>query len=409
MAMDRSLTERGRNDDLGPFGAIADEAFLDLWRKVNEHVVSWEEFEAMPMPAGATARQAWNALQLLRMNAGEAVGYDIDGVSVLWLNLPRYNMSVIRKVLSRVESGSPLDGYVQSRPYASVDVGAQVREAATALGKDGVRTTYETVRSVLTGQAPGLRDFEKALVNYRDILEEEIGAVKPLTQGAEVLYRAMLNGCDAAPNETCWHRRSLLNVDRVLAGAPSLNGFEVICASLYVQHGASDHLGVGRYATLFGSLLRRVLLIRGNLAVLSVLPLSCLGEDVVRWKPGADGDLTVNMASYISEVDGMLDQLEAVVSDERARLDALRSLVARSVRLNERQRGMLLDALSVPGTVFEYDDVVEAYSVSYNTARADLTALVNDGFLYTVNDARKLTFVPMPDLPGVVGRKLGLG
>ena len=67
-------------------------------------------------------------------------------------------------------------------------------------------------------------------------------------------------------------------------------------------------------------------------------------------------------------------------------------------QINHRQRALLLNALKNPGKVFTIEMHRRSHGTSYQTARADLLALVAGGFLRQSREGKAFVFVPVPDL-----------
>jgi Fic family protein len=67
-------------------------------------------------------------------------------------------------------------------------------------------------------------------------------------------------------------------------------------------------------------------------------------------------------------------------------------------QINYSQRALLLNALKNPGKRFTIEMHQRSHGTSYQTARADLLALAQGGFLSYTREGKAFVFVAMPDL-----------
>lgn len=97
---------------------------------------------------------------------------------------------------------------------------------------------------------------------------------------------------------------------------------------------------------------------------------------------------------YIARVLG-LARREFKQRLEQQRQDSLaaRRVFSADDRLNYRQRDLLLHALRHPGAVYTVEGHEDSHQVSYNTARTDLMALAEMGYLRSSRPGKKIEFI----------------
>jgi Fic family protein len=104
------------------------------------------------------------------------------------------------------------------------------------------------------------------------------------------------------------------------------------------------------------------------------------------------------LATIESAVDGLRNYIARKTRDHRAAEKLLKPGSRLGARLNHRQRELLLHALRHPGEVYSIAEHQHSHQVTYQTARSDLLALVDEGLMRLEKRRRAFLFSPVADL-----------
>jgi Fic family protein len=104
------------------------------------------------------------------------------------------------------------------------------------------------------------------------------------------------------------------------------------------------------------------------------------------------------LATIEKAVDGLRGYIARKTRDQRAAEKLLKAGSRLGVRLNHRQRELLLHALRNPDDVYSIAEHRHSHQVTYQTARNDLLGLVEDGLMRQETRGRTFIFFPAPDL-----------
>lgn len=103
----------------------------------------------------------------------------------------------------------------------------------------------------------------------------------------------------------------------------------------------------------------------------------------------------------------LAEEAEAQVEQQMGMSSALEAGAFADERFNHRQRKVLACALQDPGCEFAIADHGQAHGVSYATARRDLVALCDAGYLSCEQQGKASVFVPAVGLASLRERYLG--
>lgn len=400
-------TSRGDEVSGDPYACLRDPAFLRLWKEANGRVLTRDEFCRMPMPQGVSADQAWEAVGLLRRYAGICLGPNERLASSVWMNLPREERRLARDIAARGSAESALGALalLGTRRRSSF-IEEQVREVEAALGTDGETLGYEDVRAVLLDELPPSSTAELLALNYSEVYERELarerGDPPAMKQGLSMgsLYERLVSGIkpEVVPR---WNRPVADNVSRFLASMDRLDSYDIPAASSYIW-GAAARLGIVQpYGALFGSLVRKVFLIRGHMPALALLPLTTVAREAEL--ADDDTDTTRPTSKYLHLMGRQLDHLEGLVGREEGRRQDLRAMLGSSGAVNLRQREVLLKMLEESDAEYDYSSYAERFQVAYNTARSDLTGLARLGLMASGEHQNRRVFRAAPNYLSALG------
>jgi Fic family protein len=120
----------------------------------------------------------------------------------------------------------------------------------------------------------------------------------------------------------------------------------------------------------------------------------CSVSDYVATMQRAPSVLTLHQTLSARLALSSLDELELRVQRDQSRTTALNRILQDNPKLNYRQRGILLRALQVPFAEFNIRYHQQAHSIAYTTARRDLLALSECGYLRVVQRGKSFVFLP---------------
>jgi hypothetical protein len=98
-------------------------------------------------------------------------------------------------------------------------------------------------------------------------------------------------------------------------------------------------------------------------------------------------------------VERAIDELHAYLARKAGEIREVEELIHGGGGFNHRQLAVLSDALRHPDRSYAFGAHAETNRVTHETARADLSALVDRGLLLRRRIGREYRFEPAPDLP----------
>lgn len=111
------------------------------------------------------------------------------------------------------------------------------------------------------------------------------------------------------------------------------------------------------------------------------------------------GDTTYFLIHQLHVLDRAIDDLQSYLRRKRDEQRDAKRLLANVGGLNGRQQVLLTHAIKNPDHVYTFGGHASSNRVTHETARADLAALAERGFLLRSRRGREYAFEPAPDLP----------
>lgn len=111
------------------------------------------------------------------------------------------------------------------------------------------------------------------------------------------------------------------------------------------------------------------------------------------------GDTTYFLIHQLQVIERAIADLHVYLERKVSEVRDVERLLQDNPDLNGRQLALLIDAIRRPAAVYSFDSHARSHRVSHETARSDLRALVENGFLTSRHKGRKHVFEPAPDLP----------
>jgi Fic family protein len=109
-------------------------------------------------------------------------------------------------------------------------------------------------------------------------------------------------------------------------------------------------------------------------------------------------DATYFVAYQLDVIERAVEQLHDYLRQKIKDVRDVEELLKSSDHFNHRQFALLANALRVPGATYTFQTHASSHGVTHETARTDLLALVQMGFLEQRRQGRRYTFTPPADL-----------
>lgn len=111
------------------------------------------------------------------------------------------------------------------------------------------------------------------------------------------------------------------------------------------------------------------------------------------------GDATYFLIHQLQVIEKAIADLHVYLERKVSEVRDVERLLQDNADLNGRQLALLIDAIRRPAAVYSFDSHATSHRVSHETARSDLRALAESGFLTSRRKGRKHVFEPATDLP----------
>lgn len=111
------------------------------------------------------------------------------------------------------------------------------------------------------------------------------------------------------------------------------------------------------------------------------------------------GDTTYFLMHQLETVELALDEHDIYLQRKIAEVRDVERLLQGANSFNYRQLALLTDAVRHPGGTYSFSSHATSHRVTHETARSDLTDLVDQGLLTQHRKGRRYVFEPAPDLP----------
>lgn len=417
---------------------IDDKSFRDLLRTTQRRAITWDGFLGHSLPSGVSALECWAALESLGRCLGVHlfVGFEDD---LLWYRRT-YELESLARSLEERGTEKGLLGCALADPSSDLFQSLWFREVHSTFARAGVSLRGDDLALARgLGIAPA-RPVERIALNALEMGEDlSCFQDRPLDSALlDELYQGLVSGLSAEEVEHAGMLMSVLPVSeaegagqlqavfRALAyadaGEPHGEDLPVLRALIVSETLRSARLYGPAYAAL-SSLVRRLVFAKSGLAALGALPFS---ETYASWKRGLFlfdsryrfGECVRTMRHTRTErtllctvgllcLNRLAEEAEAQVEQQMGMSSALEAGAFADERFNHRQRKVLACALQDPGCEFAIADHGQAHGVSYATARRDLVALCDAGYLSCEQQGKASVFVPAVGLASLRERYLG--
>ena len=417
---------------------IDDKSFRDLLRTTQRRAITWDEFLGHSLPSGVSALECWAALESLGRCLGVHlfVGFEDD---LLWYRRT-YELESLARSLEERGAREGLLGRALANPSSDFLQGLWFREVHSTFARAGIFLRGDDLALARgLGIAPA-RSVERIALNALE-MGEDLSRFQdcPLDSALlEELYQGLVSGLSVEEVE---HAGTLMSVSPV-GEAEGVGQLQAVSRALAYAESGEQHsedlpalraLIVSetlRSARLYGpayapmaSLVRRLIFMKSGLPALGLLPFS---ETYASWKRGlflpdsryrfdecvrsmrhTRAERTLLCTVGLLCLNRLAEEAESQVEQQMGMSSALEAAAFADERFNWRQRKVIACALRDSGYECSIAAHQQAHSVSYATARRDLVALCEAGYLSCDQQGKASVFVPAVGLANLRERYLG--
>lgn len=284
-------------------------------------------------------------------------------------------------------------------------VNSLMEEAIRSSQLEGATTSRRVAKEMLrSGRAPHDRGEQMILNNYRalEFMRAELGG--ELTPAAILeLHRILTEGTLDDPTEA-GHLAAICRFANEGEEAapfvhPVLRSILLHFALAY-DHPFAD--GNGRTARILftWSMRRHGYWLAEYLSISRILREAPARYGRAFLETETDGgDTTYFLLHQLGVIERAVEEMHAYLHRKAGEIREVEELVPIDGRLNRRQLDLLSDAVRHPDASYSFGGHAATHGVTHETARADLTALVERGLLDRRRLGREYRFHPAPGLP----------
>lgn len=159
--------------------ALGSTEFRSLWRRMEQHWVSWEEFEGLTMPAGLAREQVWRIANTIRSHGAKDMPFPPylveDAGERLWYTSTTKLQESLRRISERSFRNSQLSCDLAKRAKSSAIARLMAPEMAAVLRQDGLCIDVERARKLAAHKPPPPHSRRARLPPLRRILRKPAG------------------------------------------------------------------------------------------------------------------------------------------------------------------------------------------------------------------------------------------
>jgi len=404
-------------------------------RGVYEH---WDHLRHLTPPQGLTVEQWWLGIKLARSAAARDLPLR-DREGRLFRLAVTDSMASRLHAITQQASGSlrGLDQIEDERARQKFVLRSQIEEAMTSSQLEGAGTTRAVAKEMLrSGRDPRDRSERMIFNNFLAMQELRRWKDQPLTPDAVFeIHRLVTDGTleDAGQSGRLRTQEDNVVVEdeegRLLHLPPAAhelprrlqslcdfaNGVNeegflhpvVRAIAIHFQigydHPFCDGNGRTARALFYWSMLRSGYWLSEFLSISSVLKQakaqylrSYLHTETDESDLGYFVDHHLDV--IVRAIDGLHGYLARKVKERNHAETLLKPTSRLGVKLNHRQRELLLDAVRHPGKVYRIDRHMQVHGVTYQTARTDLAALADLKLMHCQRIGRAFIYTPVAGL-----------
>lgn len=424
-------------EELEPKAAL-DAMMLSAEALPRDRYLHWDKLQRLRAPRGLTTEQWWLKIKLARSDDFRRLPLTDPNGNAFGYTLPDIVLRHLHYIDQRCSGEVAMDEVVTSEREAGQRflVNSLMEEAIRSSQLEGATTSRMVAKELLrSGREPENRSERMIANNYRALqfMREEMGDMlspESILDLHRIVTEGTLDDPSAAgrlqqpgekrvavfdrddgepihrppPAEQLPERMQLLCEFANESEDEKRFMYPVVRAILLHFWLAYDHPfedGNGRTARIlfFWAMQRR------GYWLAEYLPISRL----IRKAPAQyarafvetetdGGDATYFLIHQLKLIKRSIDDLHRYLQRKIAEVRNVELLLHGDDGLNGRQLALLTDAIRHPAGLYSFDSHATSHRVSHETARSDLTQLVNRGLLVRRRRGRMHVFEPAPDI-----------
>lgn len=424
-AANDSLPNKTHGDPLPALTDVLDDhSFRALLRLSQRKAMTWDTFLAHSLPPNMSPLSVWDMLSTI----GQCIGVHLfpdEENDMLWYRRTHELSDLVDDIERRSSEGSPLYDALLAHADRALALGLHLTEAVSASKLGGLSVDSDHLEMHIKLKTPPTLPAERVVANAVAISADLLSfANQPFSESLFAEFFARLTeGVDAeglqsltaAPENDPLDERAWAVTQQQLARIIEYANYRHDKEDLAVLRGniVGDAI---RYRRLYGfagpfvaSFASKLFYLKHDLPVLSLVPIS---SAKLRWTEGLLDDrtlcsfseyestrrrtccdLTVHHTLSAQCIEIALDETEALFTGIASKDRAAKFLLSSDFRFNHRQRSILARALRTPMAEFHIRYHQEKNRISYATARRDLVALADAGYLRAEQRGKTFVFV----------------
>ena len=405
----------------------------EVLRRANTDYLYWDKFKHLPQPGGLDPKVAWFLLKLARaLNRRDTPVTDVHGRTFNYSLTPEV-LRCLHEIDRRAGGSITMEsGGIPEENRKRFLVNSLMEEAIASSQIEGASTTTRVAKEMLrTGREPADRAERMILNNYRTIQQMKRHVRQPITP--EILCALQESMTEGTLDREGDSGRFRTDDDIVVIDdqtneilhtpppeseiAPQLQAlcdyankddgdFEypvlkaiVLHFWLAYVHPFVDGNGRTARALFYLYMLKRGYWLFEYLAISRVI-LGRRGQynKAYIYSEQDECDMTYFVTFNLHAIEQSINELHDYMSRKTQEDERLQRSLKSNLRLNHRQRAVLIRALKDPGVQITIESHAGSHDVAYATARADLLALAQDGYMVQERMGKKFVFSPAPSL-----------
>lgn len=419
-----------QNNGAAALQLVSTPEFADIWKQLNDRFVSRSEFNAMPMPAGASADDVWAITRDLLKGAGTTLNHPAwfskDAEESMWYYTPKFMEDRIRSIQQRTANGSDLGININKFKSIPLCFSLMADELQSVLADDNIPLDRDQLQRVFLHGRPPLSPEERIAANLRQLyIDLDEFKDRPIDRPLiERLYERLAENVGKAFPASSHLDDAIVNwelftpdyvLDRICRfadGTASPDFIHPVFVGFEIRRFFVDYLPLPMLNACVCHVLRTLYYDKQDCSVMEFIPASAIERSFAN----ADMDIAARTelmaqryrdsgvdATWFHEV--MTEAYDQAISSLEQRMAAFvenrakqRKAINTMSVLNSRQKDVLLLFLKSPEATVTIAAHRTRHDVTYSTAREDLLALEQLGFVHMRINGRAYEYTVGPRL-----------
>lgn len=419
---------------------LDDEQFQAILRLFMRRAIPWHEFLELPMPDNVSPAVTWEILKKMSRTIAVSPLIQDPEDRDFWYRRTYEITDIANSVALECRTGSRLHQTMTGSEGQHFMVRARIEDACAAAKADGLLVSEREIKTLLRSLKTPKSDAEQLIVNAYKLFDRlpDYMSERFSPELLREFQDLLLDGVEQGGIAHGPRRFGLMpyQYPGEITPRDAEGQLELICAYLNHEHGDErDHVVVRARDAVdamayirplqvascqVGRLASSLYAMKQDIPVLAFLPDSRVRMD---WEDGRIGppavpydaptlreqwhlfqphDMTAHhtMTVYLQRL--ALDEMNAHIAEWERRDAEIHRIMRCDPELNQRQRSILSRAMRNPQATFRIAYHRTNHNIAYATARRDLIALEDRGYLRSELRGKALVFLPSESLAELV-------